>query len=132
MLNNNTTTNENRNRILIIDDDFGLAKAIAIRLKNNGFECVISHSGSEAMDAYLLTEIDLVITDIDMPGVDGLGVVSLIRSQSDIPIIVITGHAQKYQQFFTDYNYVTLLPKPFDHKHITQLVEKQIIHANAC
>jgi DNA-binding response OmpR family regulator len=59
-------------------------------------------------------EFDLVITDITMPGIDGLSVIGMIRSQSDVPVIVITGHASEYGLSVSAYPNLTLLMKPID------------------
>jgi DNA-binding response OmpR family regulator len=101
-------------RILIVDDDVRLLTILNTRLSTAGWSCVLCDNASEAMVQFANEEFDLVITDITMPGIDGLSVIGMIRSQSDIPVIVITGHATEYGLSVSAYPNLTLLVKPID------------------
>ena len=104
----------NSGRILIVDDDVRLLTILKTRLSTAGWSCVLCNNASEAMVRFANEEFDLVITDITMPGIDGLSVIGMIRSQSDIPVIVITGHAPEYGLSVSAYPNLTLLIKPVD------------------
>ena len=79
-------------RILIVDDDELLLVMMAEVVENLGYETETAQDGIEAL-AKINLDIDLVLSDLDMPGMDGLEVIRQIRSDPevmDIPIIMIT------------------------------------------
>jgi DNA-binding response OmpR family regulator len=101
-------------RILIVDDDTRLLTILNTRLSTAGWSCVVCDNASEAMVQFAKEDFDLVITDITMPGIDGLSVIGMIRSQSDIPVVVITGHAPEYGLLVSAFPNLTLLCKPIE------------------
>ncbi len=115
-----------RPTILVIDDDRAITHAVALRLTNERCRCVTATSGTEAISAYTLEDFDLVITDLDLPGIDGLGVVSLIRSQSDIPIIVISGFAELHAEMLKQFDNISIMAKPLHTHSLMQLVTHRL------
>lgn len=99
--------------VLVVEDDRRLLASMSRRLKAAGCRCITCDNAGEAMIQFTAGGIDLVITDLTMPGVDGLSVIGLIRSQSDVPIIVISGHAAEYAPLLSRYKNVTMIRKPF-------------------
>src|ERR1700728_4685104 len=82
--------------VLLVDDDPQLLAAMTLRLSDIGCRCTACGNASEAMIQYAAGNFDLIITDMSMPGIDGLSVIAMIRSQSEIPILVMTGHSAEY------------------------------------
>jgi two-component system, OmpR family, KDP operon response regulator KdpE len=101
-------------RILIVDDDRRLLAAMRERLERIGCSCICRDNASEAMLQFSADRIDIVVTDMTMPGIDGLSVVGMIRSQSDVPIIVISGHGEEYEPLLSGYERIAIMRKPFD------------------
>ncbi len=116
---------------LIVDNDRSIALAVRTRLEHAGYVCLTPDSTQEAMATFSLREIDLVVTDLDMPGVDGLGFIAMVRHVSAVPIIVISGFAEKYRQAVGSFSEVTLLPKPFDSSALLELVQEKMAATNA-
>ncbi len=110
-------------QILIIDNDEVLARAITTRLENHGYGCVSARGGEEGLEAYSLGAYDLIITDINMPSLDGIGMIERIRLHSEVPIIAVTGFADQYRGKIRRYSRVTLLKKPFEAQALFDLVE---------
>jgi two-component system response regulator PilR (NtrC family) len=82
------------NRVLIADDEKGIRESLGQLLREEGYETVLAADGNEAIRAIDQMEIDLVITDIKMPGRDGLEVVARVREVSpQTLIIIITAYA---------------------------------------
>ncbi len=79
-------------RVLIADDASGMRTYLRTILVAAGFECVEAKDGGEAFDAILKTAFDLLITDLDMPGMDGFQLISAVTllpvSRGRPPIIV--------------------------------------------
>jgi CheY-like chemotaxis protein len=78
-------------RILLIDDDDDVREAIKTFLEYSSYEVVEARDGQEGLDLLDKERFDLVITDLFMPGKDGLGVILESEAYSDIKIILITG-----------------------------------------
>ncbi|MCL2658531.1 MAG: sigma 54-interacting transcriptional regulator [Betaproteobacteria bacterium] len=85
--------NKSNPRVLLVDDDPDLLRLLAIRLKANGFE-VAPASSAEAAQASLETvRPDVVVTDLRMPGIDGMALFDQIHHQHpSLPVIVLTAH----------------------------------------
>lgn len=77
-------------KILVIDDDLPLAEMVGIVLRGEGFETAFCSSGSAAMSTFRLEEPDLVLLDVMLPGLDGIEVCARMRSESAVPIIMLT------------------------------------------
>ena len=118
-------------RILIVEDEPQLRKAIAKSLSNAGYFPVEAENGSEALTLFYDTQVNLIITDIMMPVMDGYEFVSEIRKvDQDIPVIMLTalGELDNKLSGFTsgtdDY-----LVKPISLKELTARVSAMIRRA---
>src|SRR5882724_7678476 len=98
--------------VLIVDDDQRLLDVIRTRIEAMGCRCITCDNAGEAMVDYAKGGIDLVITDLSMPGVDGLSIIGLIRNESDVPVIVITGHSDDYGRLIHRFPNVSIILKP--------------------
>ncbi|MEO5763220.1 MAG: sigma-54 dependent transcriptional regulator [Vicinamibacteria bacterium] len=82
-----------RPRILVVDDEDAIRRSLAMMFEFEGFDCETASSGPEALSAIDRTEIDLVILDVKMAGLDGLETLRLLRERAkDIPVIMLSGH----------------------------------------
>lgn len=79
-----------RNRILVIEDEPGLADSVRYALDSEGFEVLIANSGIDGLESARINQPDLVLLDLMLPGVSGLDVCRQIRTSSDVPIIMLT------------------------------------------
>jgi two-component system KDP operon response regulator KdpE len=77
-------------RILVVDDDPQIRRAMKATLTSRGYEVSDSRSGEEALDKVRSETFDLVLLDVNMPGIGGIETCGLIRSGSDIAIIMLT------------------------------------------
>src|SRR2546427_407276 len=83
--------------VLIVDDDPALLQALpeALRLRMNGLTVDTADSAAAALDRIAVRDYDAIVTDIKMPGKDGLGLLSEIRTRRpDTPTLLITGHGE--------------------------------------
>jgi len=84
-------------RVLIVDDDPALLQALpqALRLRMGGVKVDTAESGAAALDQIALQDYDAIVTDIKMPGIDGLALLAEIRTRRpETPILMITGHGE--------------------------------------
>lgn len=82
-------------RVLIVDDDLALLEALpeALRLRMGGVMVETADSAAAALDRIAEREYDAIVTDIKMPGMDGLELLDEIRTRRpDTPTLIITGH----------------------------------------
>lgn len=79
--------------ILVIDDEKNIRTGLQAALELDGYEVLLAADGAEGLDIALHSDVDLVITDLRMPGVSGEEVLRRVSTESPgIPVIVLTGH----------------------------------------
>ncbi|GMA34507.1 DNA-binding response regulator [Demequina litorisediminis] len=78
------------NRVLVVDDDEGLARALAINLRAHGWEVTTAATGAHALDAAASSRPDVVVLDLGLPDMSGLDVLAGIRGWSRVPIVVLS------------------------------------------
>ena len=81
-------------RILVVDDDREIVRAIAINLEKEGYEVLCAYDGIQALDLAMTNEIQLIIIDVMMPKMDGLSAVLKIRERRNLPIIVLSAKSE--------------------------------------
>jgi two-component system, sensor histidine kinase and response regulator len=84
-------------RVLIVDDDPALLQALpeTLRLRMGGVTVDTADSAAAALDRIADREYDAIVTDIKMPGMDGLDLLAEIRTRRpDTPTLIITGHGE--------------------------------------
>ncbi len=77
-------------RVLVIDDDRPLLRALRIALSARGHEVIVATSGQEGLSKVALEEPEVVLLDLGLPDLDGLEVCHRIRQWSSVPIIVLS------------------------------------------
>jgi signal transduction histidine kinase len=79
--------------ILLVDDEEGIRKVLGISLQDAGYEVLTAASGEEALNMFRTQKPALVLTDIKMPGMDGIELLQKIKQESaDTEVIMLTGH----------------------------------------
>ena len=76
--------------ILVCDDDKQIVEAIDIYLTGEGFKVIKAYDGYEALEYLDKYEVDLLIVDVMMPGLDGIRTTLKVRENSSIPIIILS------------------------------------------
>ena len=84
--------------ILIIEDEIELVKVLRSYLEQAGFAVLAAHRGDAGLSTWELKHPDLVILDLNLPGMDGLDVARTIRRKSDTPIIILTARVEETDQ----------------------------------
>jgi two-component system, chemotaxis family, chemotaxis protein CheY len=84
--------------ILIVDDSKTVRNLVAFIMKKEGFKVTTAEDGLDGLEKlYSLTEIDLIVSDVNMPRMDGLTFIKTVREQAayrDIPIVVLSTEGQ--------------------------------------
>jgi DNA-binding response OmpR family regulator len=106
-------------RILIVDDEDAILDFVELGLKYEGFEVELARDGPGALSAVAARRPDLILLDLNLPGLDGLDVCRRVRQASDVPIIMLTARGDVDERVegleagADDY-----LPKPFKFKEL--------------
>jgi DNA-binding NtrC family response regulator len=118
-------------KILVADDEQNLRRVLAAMLRREGHDVVQAASGLEAIDR--LADVDVVITDLRMPGADGMEVLrTASKNHPHVPVIMITAYGSVGQAVEAikagAFDYIE---KPFEQESIRVIVEKAIGQATA-
>ena len=118
------------NTVWIIDDDKSIRWVLEKALEQDNIPCEIFNSGEGIMERLSKEQPAAIMTDIRMPGIDGLTLLSKINAQyPDLPVIIMTAHSDldsavsSYQSGAFDY-----LPKPFDVDDAIALIQRAVAH----
>lgn len=88
--------------ILVVDDEVNICKLLKKELKEDGYQVVVSHDGTKAVELVESDDIDLVVLDIRMQGQDGIETLrQLVRQRKGLPVILHTGYAEYKLDFST-------------------------------
>src|SRR5437870_2635426 len=80
-------------KVLVVDDERKMRRLLQILLERMGIDSVAAESGEEALDRFQAEKIDLVLTDLKMPGMSGLELLARVRElDADVPVIVLTAY----------------------------------------
>jgi two-component system response regulator AtoC len=80
-------------QILVVDDEPKMRRVLEIMLQKMGHRVLVAGNGREALASFEANSVDLVITDLRMPEMDGIELLAALRAQeSDVPVVVITAH----------------------------------------
>ena len=114
--------------ILIVDDEKNYLLVLSAVLEEEGYEVLTAVSGAEALEVLASSEPDLVLTDMKMPGMDGIELLERIKARDpDLPVIMMTAHGtvDKAVEAMQKGAYTYLL-KPFDNERLILYVRKAI------
>lgn len=80
-------------RVLVVEDDLALSDVVSFTLRRAGYEVTAAYDGLAAVEAFEQVLPDLILLDLNLPRLDGLGVCRKVRAVSDVPIIILSVRA---------------------------------------
>ncbi len=87
-------TSAYRPYILVVDDESAIADTVTEILSRSGYAAIATYDGSEALEAALITPPELLLTDVDLPGMSGIELaIKIRRIFPDCKILLFSGHA---------------------------------------
>lgn len=113
-------------KILVAEDDKNLSRSVDILLTLDGYQTMTVYNGEEALQKLLQQKFDLLITDIIMPKMDGIELISKIKKiNSNLPIMVISGKLnQKLIKLLEHKEVDFILPKPVNPTRFRTMIHK--------
>ena len=128
-----TSTRELQNRalVLVVDDDPEL-RATTAQLLSQEFEVLTAQNGLEALELIALREIDVVCTDYNMPGLDGIELLRRVAaSYPPIESILITGFREYAQRQMGSDDTFLLVVKPYNPETLIKIIRRAVRSAQA-
>jgi len=117
-------------RILIIDDEPELVKAVEVRLKASGYDVEVAYDGKAGIDKAKRVKPDLILLDFVMPMMDGYEVARELMADLEIkqiPIIVLTASQQRdLKTKFRELGINAFILKPFETSDLLEMVNKYL------
>ena len=110
-------------RILICDDDIYILRAAEIKFQHAGYEACVAKDGEEAWQIIGAQKPDLLITDFQMPRLDGLNLIRRIRetpATADLPILMLTGKGFElsHDELTGTWGVLAVISKPFSPREL--------------
>lgn len=119
---------DNAKTILVVDDSEPIRQAVTYMLRSKGINVLQGEDGNDALRHFNGTPIDLVITDLHMPNMDGIGLIKKVRKldeYSKIPILVLTTESQVSIKMEAKQAGATgWIVKPFESEKLMAIIRK--------
>jgi two-component system KDP operon response regulator KdpE len=117
-------------KVLVVDDDPSLVKALRIGLTARGDDVITAYLGSDAIAQVALAKPDLVILDLGLPDIDGLEVCRRIREFSNVPVVVLSAYGDERRKVEAlDGGADDFITKPFGMAELEARLRVAIRHA---
>lgn len=117
-----------KKRILVVEDELELVKAIQIRLEQAGYEALFAYDGQEGLEKARKEKPDLILLDLMLPKIDGYKVCRMLKfdeKYKKIPIIMLTARAQESdEKLGLETGADTYITKPFQHEVVLAKIKE--------
>lgn len=118
-------------RVLVVEDEPGLAESVRYSLEAEGFDTLLADTGVLGLDLARTRKPDLVILDLMLPGMSGLDVCRQIRASSDVPIIMLTAKDSEADKVSgLELGADDYMTKPFSMRELVARVRAQLRRAS--
>lgn len=117
-------------RVLLCDDEIHILRAAEFKLKRAGYDVVCAHDGEQAWERIQDAPPDMLITDLQMPRLNGFGLVGRLReceATKDIPVVMITAKGYELTRDDSQRLHIrAVLAKPFSPRAVLELVKEHL------
>jgi two-component system, OmpR family, alkaline phosphatase synthesis response regulator PhoP len=123
-------------RVLLCDDEIHILRAAEFKLSRAGFDVVCKGNGLEAWEEIQRKKPDILITDCQMPRLDGLGLCKRIRENPatrDLPVLMLTakGYELSHAEMKETYGILAVIAKPFSPRELLERVNETLNYVEA-
>jgi len=121
------TTERRPYRVLLVEDEAGLADSVRYTLENEGFEVLVAVTGLAGVESARVHLPDVILLDLMLPGMSGLDVCRQVRSFSDVPIIMLTAKdAESDKVAGLELGADDYMTKPFSIRELVARIRSQL------
>ncbi len=122
-----------RQKILIVDDDYSIAELISLYLNKECYDTKIVGDGEEALKEISLYKPNLVLLDLMLPGIDGYQVCRQLRMEHDTPVIMMSAKGEVFDKVLgLELGADDYIIKPFDSKELVARVKAVLRRYTSC
>ncbi len=118
----------NGKTILAVDDEAHILHVVSLKLQNAGFAVLTANDGEEALEAAASAQVDMMITDFQMPGISGVELARRIHGEpgrKNLPVMLLTAHGLALEQVELARAGITAtLSKPFSPRELLEKVNE--------
>lgn len=118
--------------ILVVDDEEGLREGLSRLLEDEGYRVLCASTGEQAFEIVRQTHVDLVLTDMKMPGMNGIELLKKVRAiRQEIGVIILTGFGE-IESYIEAMNFGAMeyVSKPFKVNELKFIVQKILNRSN--
>lgn len=101
-------------RVLVIEDEEGLLEILELNFRSAGYQVVTAADGLTAWQRFERERPDLLVLDLNLPQISGFRLLNLVRSESDVPILILTAYDFAEAEEVAQYRPDAFVKKPFD------------------
>jgi len=121
-------------RILIAEDNLGLARVLDFKLRQSGFDVTVCCGGNEAWEALQQQTFDAVVTDFEMPGMNGAELCRRMRQleqHAEVPVMLVTAREPELDldQLRAELNLAAIHPKPYSPRQLVAAIQDLMLPA---
>ena len=110
-------------KVLVVDDDVKIVELVKLYLNRDGYHVITAHEGNEALRLARESHPDLIVLDIMLPGIDGFEICRKLRTESSVPIILLTAKTTEQDRIAgLDIGADDYVTKPFSPKELAARV----------
>jgi CheY-like chemotaxis protein len=118
-----------KNKILLVEDDSDTQVALAMLFELEGYEVITAADGQEAYLRAVAEQPDLIVTDINMPNVNGLDLIRLVRSDGrieNVPIVAMSAVEKQYLNRAMELGAIAVAQKPIEFDQFVSLIAQLV------
>lgn len=113
--------------ILCVDDEADILELFRDEFVDNGFKVLEASNGADAFELFQTSNVDCIVSDIRMPGGDGVSLVKNVKEKgTDIPIFLVTGFSDYTAEDLSGLGVNAVIFKPFDLEEVVEMISNTV------
>jgi DNA-binding response OmpR family regulator len=112
--------------VLVIEDEEGLLEILELNFRSAGYRVFTASDGVTAWQVFDRERPDLLVLDLKLPKMSGFRLLELVRSESDLPVLVLTAYDFAEAEEVARYRPDAFVKKPFDVKDLVDLADRLV------
>lgn len=115
-----------RPHVLIVEDEEGLLEILALNFRSAGYQVSTATDGVMAWQQYERQQPDLLVLDLNLPQISGFRLLELVRSESDLPVLILTAYDFAEAEEVAQHRPDAYLKKPFDVRDLIREADRLV------